>query len=201
VTDEKAKSHAKGDRVAIVRGKKDVGARGEIFWIGENKYGPGMRYGIRSDDGATYWTDEASVGPEADAPPAPETPPLPALAKGTRVEITGGRDGKGEKGEIFWTGENKFGKGMRYGVRGDDGETHWVDGPLVTAIDEPAPPKKEKEGSERPPPRSRAPSADASDFQDFEDAPMPDMGDDDERAEVRPMDEDIPFPPDEDLPF
>lgn len=194
--DDKPKSYAKGDRVAIVRGKKDVGARGEIFWIGENKYGPGMRYGIRSDDGATYWSDEASIGPEADAPPAPEKPPLPALAKGTRVEITGGRDGKGLKGEIFWTGENKFGKGMRYGVRDDDGETHWVDGPYVTAIDEPAPPKKEG-----PPKSDRAPVAAASEFADFEDAPMPDMMDDDERAEVGPVDEDIPFPPDEDLPF
>ena len=42
----------KGDRVEILRGKKSVGARGLVFWKGKSKHGPGMRLGVRTDDGA-----------------------------------------------------------------------------------------------------------------------------------------------------
>ena len=48
------------------------------------------------------------------------------MKKGTRVQIIGGRNGKGESGTIFWTGKNKWGDGERFGVRADSGETYWV---------------------------------------------------------------------------
>ena len=130
----------KGDRAAIVAGRKNpLGIRGEVFWIGENKYGPGMRYGLKGDDGETYWCDETHLGSESDAPPAPEPRPedaLPVLKKGSRVEITGGREGLGEKGEVFWVGDSKFGKGMRYGIRDGD-NTYWIDEQFVTLLSGP----------------------------------------------------------------
>jgi hypothetical protein len=46
--------------------------------------------------------------------------------KGQRVKIVGGRQGLDQSGTIFWKGANKWGKGERLGVRGDDGETYWV---------------------------------------------------------------------------
>jgi hypothetical protein len=51
-----------------------------------------------------------------------------SIEKGSRVEIVGGRSGQGAKGEVFWVGPSQYGPGERYGVRGDDGETYWVDG-------------------------------------------------------------------------
>ena len=83
----------KGDRAAIVNGK-GAGTRGEVFWVGENKYGPGMRFGLRGDDGETYWIDETNIGSEDAAPPAPEIPKReagPALSKGDTVRITAGQ--------------------------------------------------------------------------------------------------------------
>ncbi len=120
----------KGDRAAIVAGRAGVGVRGSVFWVGENKYGPGMRYGLRSDDGETFWVDETQIGREEDAPPPPPRAPRDdsaiALEKGARVEITGGPS-VGVRGEVFWTGASRYGNGMRYGVRSEDGESHWVD--------------------------------------------------------------------------
>lgn len=126
----------KGDRAAIVAGRAGVGVRGSVFWVGENKYGPGMRYGLRSDDGETFWVDETQIGREEDAPPPPERKPrdnaADALEKGARVEITGGPSA-GVRGEVFWTGASRYGNGMRYGVRSEDGESHWVDSHQVRA--------------------------------------------------------------------
>lgn len=131
----------KGDRVAITGGKKGVGVRGEVFWIGENKWGPGLRYGVKGNDGETYWLDDAKLGDEKDAPPPPEgaEPPAPMeeLAKGTRVRIRGGA-ARGQLGSIFWVGENKYGPGKRYGVKGDDDDTYWLDQTQVEESDEPA---------------------------------------------------------------
>ncbi len=114
----------KGDRLAITSGR-DAGVRGEIFWIGPNKYGPGMRYGLRTADGATHWVDEAELGPENEAPPEPERPKVEALEKGTQVKVVRGRDA-GAEGEIFWVGESRYGPGMRYGIRAPDGGTVWA---------------------------------------------------------------------------
>ncbi|MCA9620115.1 MAG: hypothetical protein KC731_13910, partial [Myxococcales bacterium] len=129
-------AYDKGDRAAIVAGRKGLGVRGQIFWIGENKYGSGMRYGLRGDDGQTYWVDEASLGPEAGAPPPPEAPVAkPALDKGTVVRLVGTKDA-GKIGSIFWVGESKYGVGMRYGVRVDGEEdAYWVDEANVEVVE------------------------------------------------------------------
>jgi hypothetical protein len=162
---------AKGDRVGIVGGRQGKGMRGEVFWIGESRYGKGARYGIRGDDGETYWIDEQQVGAETDVP-APELPePGEPLAKGTRVQITRG-EAAGTLGEIFWVGESKYGRGPRYGVRDDEGETHWVDGPGCEPSDAPAPARASAPAEpdrhdelEDPPAIGRA--------ADFDDAPLP----------------------------
>lgn len=179
----------KGARVAIVSGRSGKGMRGEIFWVGDSRYGKGARYGVRGDDGETYWVDETQVGPE-EAVPAPALPARDEsapLAKGTRVAITRG-EAAGREGEVFWIGESRFGRGHRYGVRTDDGETLWVDGPGCEAIEgAPAGPSKgagapKDEGTEGPR-RASAPSArefqdDPRGFEDpppggFDDAPLP----------------------------
>jgi len=49
------------------------------------------------------------------------------LDKGTRVRIIAGRQGEGAAGTVFWTGPSRYGEGLRLGVRGDDGQTYWVD--------------------------------------------------------------------------
>lgn len=160
---------AKGDRVGIVGGRQGKGMRGEVFWIGESRYGKGARYGIRGDDGETYWIDEQQVGAETDVP-APELPePGEPLAKGTRVQITRG-EAAGTLGEIFWVGESKYGRGPRYGIRDDGGETHWIDGPGCEPSDAPAPAAAARtepanEFEDPPPPSARA--------ADFDDAPLP----------------------------
>ncbi|MFT5353201.1 MAG: hypothetical protein ACI9KE_000399 [Polyangiales bacterium] len=129
---------SKGDQLAIAHGKSNVGVRGEIFWTGANKYGPGFRYGLKDENGETYWVDEADLGPIEGAPPAPARKAAPTgpakdpIAKGATVEITSGKEGVGQSGEVFWTGDSKFGQGMRYGVKTPDGTTYWVDGMFVT---------------------------------------------------------------------
>jgi hypothetical protein len=145
--------YAKGDRAAVVDGRQGVGTRGEVFWVGENKYGPGMRYGLRGDDGATYWLEETQIGSEKDAPEPPPKPArgaVKALDRGARVEITNGK-GKGQTGDVFWVGESKYGDGMRYGVKSGDDETFWVDDHEV----------KELEGAKQEP-RQASPQQGAS---------------------------------------
>ena len=177
--------YGKGDTVAIVTGKGPVGTRGEIFWSGPNKFGPGFRYGMKDEHGSTHWVDESDVGPIEGAPPPPPPPEKsdkPALEKGTRVELTS-RESKGVQGEVFWVGDSKFGSGHRYGVRDADGETHWVDEEFVEVLE--AAPKKSP---------SRARSAfDDGGFRDggFDDGPPP------RRASSF---QDGP-PPDDDAPF
>lgn len=178
----------KGDRAAIVAGKKNpIGVRGQVFWIGENKYGDGMRYGLRGDDGETYWCDASHLGPEADAPPPPATDAAkPAFAKGARLSITKG-PGAGVEGEVFWVGESRFGPGMRYGIKDDAGETHWADSHQVELLAAPtAKPAGPASGGRRPggPPADEAPLPEADDFAEAEGF----------------YDDDIPFPGD-DVPF
>lgn len=60
------------------------------------------------------------------------------LGKGSRIRITTG-PGAGVTGSIFWTGKDKYRGGQRFGVRGDDGGTHWVGEPEVEATDAPEP--------------------------------------------------------------
>lgn len=184
--------YAKGDELAIVDGKSDIGVRGTIFWSGANKYGPGFRYGLKDEDGETYWVDEANLGtPEGAPAPAPKPPreAKPALEKGSYVEITGGKEGKGEKGEVFWVGDSKFGKGLRYGIRNDGGTTFWVDEDFVTLLNAPA--KKPKEAG-------AAPSNAGNEFSDnFSDNEFSDDFSDDAPIGAPPPDDDAPFDDDD----
>ena len=56
--------------------------------------------------------------------------------KGARVQIKPGNNGAGVCGEVFWKGAKKWGDGERLGVRGDDGETYWIDDDGVEATDQ-----------------------------------------------------------------
>ncbi len=60
------------------------------------------------------------------------------MDKGSRVRITSGPQ-TGITGTIFWSGKDKYNGGKRFGVRGDDGETHWVGESIVEATDAPEP--------------------------------------------------------------
>jgi len=51
----------KGARV-----KWGSGAAGVIFWVGPNKYGPGLRLGVTSDEGGKVWLDAATVEVEGE---------------------------------------------------------------------------------------------------------------------------------------
>ncbi len=196
----------KGHRVGIVGGRSGKGMRGEVFWIGDSRYGKGARYGVRGDDGETYWIDEQHLGAEADvpAPVLPERKEAP-LEKGTRVRITRG-EGAGEEGEIFWVGPSRFGQGMRYGIRGSDEETYWVDGPGCEPIEQsgaagaPRDSSAEFRDDDAPAPSAPdgrffddAPPSD-TDARFFDDAPPSD-------TDARFFDDESPFDDDEEPPF
>lgn len=216
--------YSKGDQLAIARGKADVGVRGEIFWAGANKYGPGFRYGLKDERGATYWVDEADLGPIEGAPPPPPPKPAPSgpakdpIAKGATVEITGGREGVGKCGEVFWVGDSKFGQGMRYGVKTPDGTTYWVDGMFVDQTA--AAPAGSSDSSDSRRRETRSARSDESnddfsddfsdDFNEFSDEPAskpptPPAFDDDEPPldddDVRYDADDFGGDDDEDMPF
>ncbi len=189
---------SKGDRVGVVSGRAGKGMRGEVFWIGESRYGKGARYGVRGDDGETYWIDEANLGAETDGPepelPSEERAPL---EKGARVRITRG-EGAGATGEVFWIGEKKFGRGLRYGVRADEGEeTYGVDDVACEPREAGAPAPKAKPAASAKPASKAEPSA--NEFADppagpaalDDDAPPPD--DDDAPAEDDGWDDEPPF--------
>jgi hypothetical protein len=55
---------------------------------------------------------EALLAAEADVAP---------VRKGSRVVLPDGGEGS-----VFWLGESKYGPGLRVGVKGDDGRTHWA---------------------------------------------------------------------------
>lgn len=114
----------KGDRVEITGGRKGKGKTGTIFWKGPNKFGPGERFGVRGDDGETYWVVEDHVEKTTvAAPAAPEQ--KHTFNKGDHVKIV--RGDVPVYGSVFWIGDSKMG-GQRLGVRGDEDEqTHWID--------------------------------------------------------------------------
>jgi len=189
VSDEKPSGPrwAKGDQVAVVAGRKNLGVRGEVFWVGENKYGPGWRYGLRDSMGETIWASEDNLGPPEEAPPEPEREVRPVLEKGTIVEITSGREGVGQQGEVFWVGDSRYGAGKRYGIKAQDGETWWADEAQVEVISAPAKQEAASSPDAAPsdpgaPPPPDAPMPEADEFADFVD-----------EADAFPDDEDIPF--------
>ncbi len=138
----------KGARVRILRGQ-GAGQSGVVFWTGDGNRGP--RCGIRGDDGETYWSDVAALELTDETKPAAapkaakaaakkpakrpivddddEDAPAPApagLAKGTQVNWRKGKHTG--TGVVFWVGKNKFGDGMRAGIKDDEtGETVWAD--------------------------------------------------------------------------
>lgn len=125
----------KGTRVRITKGR-DEGKAGVVFWVGEDRYGPGKRFGLRGDDGTTYWAREADV--EVDDGPAPELPTADrTYGKGDRVAYE--VDGERAYGSVFWTGESRAG-GQRLGLKAEaDGETVWRDARFVEPADDGAP--------------------------------------------------------------
>ena len=124
----------KGARVRITSGKgRDVS--GSIFWKGANKWGPGERYGVRGDDGETYWVAATDV--EATTAEAPPPPAGPTFAKGDRVRFKNrGAEGTGT---VFWIGQSRNGPGQRLGINDDHGEEAvWLDAHRCEALtDEP----------------------------------------------------------------
>mgnify|MGYP000082207142 CR=1 FL=1 len=152
----------KGARVKVVKGRKSQGVTGTVFWIGDNKYGEGKRYGIKGDDGATHWVG-ADMCEAWDKPPEPVEEP--DLVRGDRVRFE--RDGEPDEGEVFWVGPSKHGPGVRVGVKTHDEETLWFDARQIEKVDGSAP-------APRPAARRAPPAA-------------------------RPVNDDLPPPPD-DLP-
>ena len=203
--EEEKPAFEKGDRAAIVKGRKNVGVRGQVFWIGDNKYGDGKRYGLRGDDGETYWVDGTNIGPEEGAPPAPDAPPpKETFAKGSRVSITKGPSA-GVEGEVFWVGESKYGVGMRYGIKDGSGETHWADSNQVDLLAPPSPDAPRSGGGGRPASGQNPGGQGAGSFAD--DAPLPDgedsfgaAGVDDFASGPDGFSDDVPFDGD-DIPF
>ena len=119
----------KNTRVEIVGGRKGQGVVGTIFWVGENKYGSGKRFGVHGEDGETYWVPEEHVkASDTSPPPALDESQIPN--RGDCVSFNKG--GEAFAGEVFWVGQNKSGPGHRVGVKDDMGETHWLDARHVT---------------------------------------------------------------------
>ena len=136
----------KGAWVQITRGAGRL-REGVVFWLGDGTNGP--RCGIRTDGNETLWANIADVrvttkSTDADEPAEaeedddaarfikaaakPEPAPLAkgTLTKGMRVKWSKGR--LQGNGTVFWIGKNKFGDGMRAGVKDDETEdTVWVD--------------------------------------------------------------------------
>jgi hypothetical protein len=143
----------KGMRVKINRGANRL-REGVVFWLGDGSNGP--RCGLKTDEDETLWANLTDVKPttasiaveeehvdeeDDDAASAfikaatPEPPPLAkgTLAKGTKVRWSKGRHSG--TGTVFWMGKNKFGEGMRAGVKDDEtGETVWADADDCTPV-------------------------------------------------------------------
>ncbi len=132
----------KGDRVRIVKGRQGKDQTGSIFWVGENKYGSGQRFGISGDDGETYWIPEENCEQlEAGSAGFAQEEVSFEFDKGDRVAWKN-NNGSGV-GTIIWIGDNKHGPGKRVGVRDENmEEAVWLDGRLISKLPddyEPAP--------------------------------------------------------------
>lgn len=133
----------KGDRVKIKSGK-GLGVCGSIFWEGASRYGDGKRFGMRGDDGETYWVDQSQV--EEASGPAPVEEAGDTFEKGARVQFKlGEREGVGS---VFWTGNSRNGPGQRLGVRDDENpdDAVWIDARFCQAIEGEAPARPQRGG-------------------------------------------------------
>lgn len=51
----------RGQRVTVTKGRKvPLGTTGEVFWVGEGRYG-GYRVGLKDSEGTTHWTAASNV--------------------------------------------------------------------------------------------------------------------------------------------
>lgn len=59
---EMFRSYGRGNTVRVVKGRKvPVGTKGEVFWLGEDKYGNGYRVGFQTPAGEKHFTSLANV--------------------------------------------------------------------------------------------------------------------------------------------
>ncbi len=125
-----------GTNVKVVAGKS-AGVRGVVFWQGDNKFGDGKRFGVKDASGTAHWVDQDHVEIDTEAPEAPavdkQDQTEPPHDKGTAVKVVSG-EAEGAEGEIFWIGESKFRGGSRYGIKDEEGQTHWVDHDEVEVV-------------------------------------------------------------------
>ena len=104
----------KGSRVfARQLGKPDV--KGVITWVGPNRYGPGIRYGVKADGGGgTHWFDDTGVELEV-------SEQVGGIQKGSRVRVTAGPH-EGIVADVYLWGPTG-----RVGLRDDNEDTYWVE--------------------------------------------------------------------------
>lgn len=111
----------KGTRVKIINGngKDQVGT---VFWTGKDRYGDGLRLGVRGDDGETYWISQRDVEKSDAVLPEGDT-----FDKDDRVRFR--KDGVECYGTVFWLGQSRNGPGQRLGIRDDNDpeEAVWLD--------------------------------------------------------------------------
>ena len=61
---EEARQAVEADVADVRKGSRVVlpnGTTGRVFWLGQNKYGPGLRVGVQGDDGQTHWAGYEEV--------------------------------------------------------------------------------------------------------------------------------------------
>lgn len=189
----------KGTRVRITSGK-GRGVSGNIFWKGANKWGPGDRYGVRGDDGETYWVAESDVEPDGSKAPPPPTGPT--FDKGDRVRFK--NRGEEGTGTVFWVGKSRNGPGQRLGINDDHGEDAvWLDAHRCEPLaDEPnqapqgdapartAPPRGDWSGGGAP--ADEAPYAPNLDMNEMPEAPPIDDAQFDQWASYEEADDEPP---------
>jgi uncharacterized protein (TIGR02996 family) len=155
---------AKGTRVRVTRGPGS-GSEGVVFWLGDGNRGArcglktddgetvwadldsvrdisaanaanaGAVVKRRSKSGEAATNAVVKGGPAAKPlPPVKKGPPEEKIAKGSQVRWNRGR--LSGTGAVFWIGQNKFGDGIRVGLKDDEtGETVWADANDCSLVD------------------------------------------------------------------
>lgn len=86
----------KGASVVVKKGK-DAGKKGTVFWYGKNKFGEGMRVGLKTEDGETVWAGETDVEAAGDA----------KAAEASSGQGESGRQGSGSSGDSRKGGQDE----------------------------------------------------------------------------------------------